>query len=316
MQWTPRNGWCLGGSLLLHVLWVWGSEVGANQLPVSAAFSPSDHSSAWVGETFEIDTSEEIREGAVATPRGRDSPTESPSPVEQLPDAESSSHEPSSEPPPHIPPPLSDPERERSPDAELPASAPDGVREQTPSGRPPSTSEPARGQSAEASSPTTSGSGVSAGSFGAAGGKSGVRDLPVAFTRALPLAASRDRAWAQFSEGRWEERELRIELDEEGRISSSRWLGEEEVPSVLESLRRRTLSLLGGGQFALPLSKERSPVQLLKIQIHIEDRTPSEDAEEFETVQLGFEPPRATQIGEAFFLWGSGRKWSATVHLK
>ncbi len=169
---------------------------------------------------------------------------------------------------------------------------------------------------AESTKAESSGAGV-AGPGGALGQAATWRDLPTAFTRAIPPAASRDPAWREHALGSVGVIRLRLTLGEDGRIASHEVLRRrgEEVAPELEGLVRRVVALLGGGQFALRQGTGRAGVQELQVEVTLARGEPSPEAEPTETVRLGFDAPAESAPGRAFFRLGSGLGFEAIVRL-
>lgn len=178
---------------------------------------------------------------------------------------------------------------------------------------------PAGSAPAPASSgPSSAGSGAAATQGGMGGTASRARDLPQAFTRAIPVAASRDPIWQNLPLGSQGKVRFLFELEPEtGRIAEVQLLpvGTEQVPPGWQGLKNRVVGLLRGGQFRLP-EKKRCTQQELEIEIRLEQREATAEEEGHLVAQLGFEPPQAQQAGKAYFTLRSGRYFEARVQVK
>jgi hypothetical protein len=153
--------------------------------------------------------------------------------------------------------------------------------------------------------------------FGAAGLPPGVRNLPSAFTRAIPPAVSADPVWSEMPAGHVGSFRLRVELDDAGHIGDAEPVLERpgsKVPAHFLRLKQRVIALLGGGQFALKTTPGAG-TQTFAIDVTLSDRTPNEDVDPRRAYNIGFDPPSAGRAGRAYFTLGSGRHFEAKVRL-
>jgi hypothetical protein len=75
----------------------------------------------------------------------------------------------------------------------------------------------------------------------------------------------------------------------------------------------RTVILLKSGRFALSRADPGSKTEVLRIEVSISMKEPSEGFEASHAVRLGFEPPNAGRRGKAFFTLASGRHVEAWI---
>lgn len=140
----------------------------------------------------------------------------------------------------------------------------------------------------------------------------GVRHLGKAFTRAITAATHKDPIWRGLPAGSQGEVTVRVELDAEGRISSTE-VEPTPLTGPLSNLVTRTLLLLRAGRFALA-SGLGAGQETLSVSVRLFDEAPSAESEDPNQAHtLGFEPPKATAPGRAYFVLGSGRRFEATV---
>jgi hypothetical protein len=174
------------------------------------------------------------------------------------------------------------------------------------------------GKSAEATSPESQSRGShsteakATGEYGAAGQQSHVRDLAKAFTRALPRASNTDPVWDKLPIGYTAAMLVRLQISAQGRIVSAlpQSVGDAgSVPRELQRLVRRTVGLLGAGQFALPDGLVGAGTQTLEVLVELLQGKPSGDllAEPEDSVEVGYTPPSRQRPGRAFFRKHSGR---------
>jgi outer membrane biosynthesis protein TonB len=155
------------------------------------------------------------------------------------------------------------------------------------------------------------------GTFGAPDLPPGVRSLPSAFARAIPPATGADPIWQSLPTGTQKPFILAVEVDAEGHIASAKILGAhdgDESPPQFEHLRQRVIALLGGGLFALQ-NNGSAGRDLFRITITLSDRAVKEDSGPAELVERGFEPPRGSAPGRAYFTLASGRHFEAKVEV-
>jgi hypothetical protein len=159
--------------------------------------------------------------------------------------------------------------------------------------------------------------GAGAGAFGAQGLAAGVRNLPNALTRAIPPATNADPIWQSLPAGPQRPFTLAVAVDAEGHIGATEILAARDGSSVLpqfEHLRQRLAALLGGGLFALQ-DNVAAGSDLFRITITLSDRAVPEDGAPAELVERGFEPPRGSSAGRAYFTLASGRHFEAKVEV-
>lgn len=123
--------------------------------------------------------------------------------------------------------------------------------------------------------------------------------------------------WQSLPVGAQQPFTIAIEVDEEGRITSSEILKEKdghEPEEQAEHVRHRVVALLGGGLFALQnnIGKGRA---LFRITITLSDRRMSAAADPAQLVERGFEPPDGATPGRAYFTLASGRHFEAKVQV-
>ena len=110
---------------------------------------------------------------------------------------------------------------------------------------------------------------------------------------------------------------LAVEVDAEGHIGSAKIVDAHDgsaTPPQFEHLRQRVIALLGGGLFALQNSG-RAGRDLFRITITLSDRAVKEESEPAQLVERGFEPPRGSAPGRAYFTLASGRHFEAKVEV-
>jgi hypothetical protein len=155
------------------------------------------------------------------------------------------------------------------------------------------------------------------GSFGAQGLPPGVRSLPSALSRAIPPATSADPIWQSLPAGPQRPFTLAVQVDGEGHIGAAQILEPPDgsgIAAQFVNFQQRVMALLGGGLFAL---QENSGAgrDLFRITITLSDRAVSEDSAPAELVERGFEPPRGSSPGRAYFTLASGRHFEAKVEV-
>lgn len=155
------------------------------------------------------------------------------------------------------------------------------------------------------------------GTFGSEGLPPGVRSLPGAFARAIPPASGADPIWQSLPVGTQRPFILAIEVDAAGHIGSAKILGAHdgsEIPPQFEHLRQRVIALLGGGLFALQ-NNGAAGRDLFRITITLSDRALRDEGEPAQLVERGFEPPRGSAPGRAYFTLASGRHFEARIEV-
>lgn len=153
--------------------------------------------------------------------------------------------------------------------------------------------------------------------YGAEGTANGVRSIGKAFTRAIPPATSRDRAWTTLPFGAAGTLTIEITIDEDGHISQTEPKGTERPPHLLR-LVDRTVLLLKGGRFALSRDGVSTGTETLRLDAEITSGPPSDNelANPADPFELGFEPPTDKRPGRAFFRLASGRRIEVRVKLE
>jgi hypothetical protein len=155
------------------------------------------------------------------------------------------------------------------------------------------------------------------GAFGSEGLPPGVRSLPSAFTRAIPPATGADPIWQTLPIGSQRPFTIAVEVDGEGHIGSAEILKEKDgsAPETQAAhLRERVVALLGGGLFALQNNVGAGRVAF-RIRITLSDTPVHDEDDPAQLVERGFEPPRGTAAGRAYFTLASGRHFEAKVQV-
>jgi len=294
----------LFGSIALHACAGLLMLLAARKVPTSASSVPRARPDAWLGASaVEVD--------AVATPEAAPN-------IENRAGSPESASAPAaanaSEADPELAEPRALPPVERKPDAApLPKAKPRQLR----------AAKPAKAARAIAAAPAAAdgnhapNTATATGAFGSDGLPPGVRSLPSAFARAIPPATGADPIWQTLPTGAQKPFILAIEVDAEGHIANAKILGAhdgEEVPPQFEHLRQRLIALLGGGLFALQ-NNGTAGRDLFRVTITLSDRAVKEDSEPAELVERGFEPPRGSAAGRAYFTLASGRHFEARVEV-
>jgi len=258
---------------------------------------------AWTGNTVEVD--------AVASPEAPSMPSTANTPANAAPETPEASE-------PAVPA-TAEPVK-----SDAPAPEHTTPRAKTSPPRPrPAPAKPAPGadsasthaRAAEASG-NSSANAPASGAFGAEGLPPGVRSLPSAFTRAIPPATAADPVWQTLPAGSEHPFTLAIEVDADGHVSNSEILKEKDgsaPPIQAVHLRERVIALLGGGLFAL--QNGGAGRELFRITITLSDQPVSDEDAPAQAVQRGFEPPRGSIPGRAYFTLSSGRHFEAKVQV-
>lgn len=308
------------GSVALHVCAVLVLVLAARREQPAAAIAPRERPDAWLGASaIEVD--------AVATPEATPNIENATSSQES--ESESTA---AAEQEPAVTPPTDGaaPSVEGSESAHVTHSVPP-VRvavqpsKPKPSARRPRPSKPANPSSGLAAAATPAAADGShqantpaaTGSFGSPDLPPGVRSLPSAFARAIPPATGADPIWQSLPAGTQKPFVLAVEVDAEGHIAGAKILGAhdgEDTPPQFEHLRQRVIALLGGGLFALQ-NNGAAGRDLFRITITLSDRAVKEDSGPAELVERGFEPPRGSAPGRAYFTLASGRHFEAKVEV-
>jgi hypothetical protein len=272
--------------------------------PLELVTTPRERPDAWAGNAVEVD--------AVATPDGvpnipnAESPlSASPAPLEAAP-AEAAKPTEAALPPPAktdadvLPTPKRIRRAPRRSDADTAA-------------RPASAS--AAPSNADADhKPATQ---AATGAFGSNDLPPGVRSLPSAFTRAIPPATGADPLWQTLPAGKQPQFTVAVRVDADGHIQDSKILEDHDgnqPPEQFVHLRERVMALLGAGLFALQ-NDVSAGYGVFRISITLSDRAVREEDAPAELVERGFDPPRGSQAGRAYFTLASGRHFEAKVEI-
>jgi outer membrane biosynthesis protein TonB len=149
--------------------------------------------------------------------------------------------------------------------------------------------------------------------YGSADSPRGVRNLPRAFTRAIPAAVSADPAWGELALGRIGSVEVTISVDDDGKIAEVDIA--QTTPPVLKRLVDRTMVLLRAGRFALA-GVDGAGRQKLEIDVVLSHRNLAVDPDDQRLVlELGHEPPTDSAPGRAYFTLRSGRHVEARIRI-
>ena len=197
------------------------------------------------------------------------------------------------------------------------------ARAATPSQRPPrklvakAASSPGEAAAAAAAALAPASGAPAAGTFGQEALAPGVRRLGYAFTRAIPAATPADSAWRELPAGHVGTIRVEIQIDESNRlVGFRRWSarpGEAEPPAVLTRMIERTVILLRAGQFALSGSNQPGSERLV-IDVRLRDEAADEAATN-DVVQKRFDGARPGHPGKAYFRYGTGRAFEATISI-
>jgi hypothetical protein len=180
--------------------------------------------------------------------------------------------------------------------------------------------EPSANAPAAPTSDSTSGAGSATpatGAFGAEGLPPGVRSLPSAFTRAITPATAADPIWQNLPVGSEHPFTIAIEVDTVGHISDSEIVREKDgSPPEAQAthVRDRVVALLGGGLFALQ-SDIGAGRELFRVTITLSDRPAHLEDDPAGLPERGFDPPRGSTPGRAYFTLTSGRHFEAKVQV-
>jgi hypothetical protein len=161
----------------------------------------------------------------------------------------------------------------------------------------------------------SAGAQTATGAFGSQDLPPGVRNLPSAFTRAIPPATGSDPIWQTLPPGRQHAFTIALRVSADGHIEDSKVLGDHEavaLPAQFTHLSERVLALLGGGLFALQ-NQLGAGYGVFRITITLSDRAVKNEDDPAELVERGFDPPRGAQPGRAYFTLASGRHFEARV---
>lgn len=326
MPLLTRNRWlvALTASIGCHV--VLGRLAGAavDEAPVHPA--PPVWTSAWVGDTVDVET---LLSSALPAAEPRDSipapaqPSPAAPPVPEEPSRQDQPPAPAAKPPPKSrpsPPPRDHRESEPARAPSQPASK-DGTGDaeqgdsHTRAAAAAFAFRPSVRQARDPEAPPQAGSahaerGGGSSSSGTVGMPSGVRDLAAALTRNLPIAAQREPSWEQVALGSKERCVLRVSLNDEGRVSD--WelvpLAVGEHPKRIKELARRAVALLGRGQFGVK-SRFGAGAHRVELVVRVEQGA-AHNADFVRPEDLfaqGSVPPTGARPGKAYLRLNSGR---------
>jgi len=337
---VDRSSWCaLAVSLIAHASLAVATVafVADGDHAVAATVPPGGDSLdvGWAGDTFDIDglVPGEPGGGREASGARDESPADDAEPetdgepVEPVPPPPA----PAPQPPP---PPVTDAEPEVPAEPDPPAVEP--APEPPPAPPSPTTAQSAQpptvpgpdddgrreGQDAaasqRASAATEPGEGAAAAgagkgrTYGAAGGRRGIRVLAPAFTRAIPAAVSADIAWSRLPVGPAGRVTITVTVDSGGKITDVT-LPDDAAPH-LEDLVNRTMALLRAGRFALSPT-DGAGKQTIAIEVELSEQAPIEhdSAKPTDALNLGHDAPTATAPGRAYFTLASGRHFEARI---
>ena len=155
------------------------------------------------------------------------------------------------------------------------------------------------------------------GAFGAEGLPPGVRSLPSAFTRAITPATAADPIWQSLPVGSEHPFTIAIEVDTIGHISDSEIVREKDgSPPEAQAghVRDRVVALLGGGLFALQ-GNAFAGRELFRVTVTLSDRPAHLEDDPAGLPERGFDPPRGSTPGRAYFTLTSGRHFEAKVQV-
>lgn len=155
-----------------------------------------------------------------------------------------------------------------------------------------------------------SASGSPSANYGAAGVSGPVRNLAKAFTRAIPVATSADRAWANLPLGYAGRVRVTITVDEQQQIQTV-VLPDRDVSGHMKRLIDKTILLIRTGRFALSRADAAGGSESLRVDLTIAAEPPPERARTLQDFGLGFEPPAPGRPGTAYF-----RAWDRYIEAK
>lgn len=291
------------GSLGLHVLVL--VLLLVVRRPLELVTAPRERADAWAGNAVEVD--------AVATPDGvpnipnAESPlSASPAAVEPAPSEAARPTEATVSPKAKTDPDLVPPPKKRLRQASRHLDADAAAR--------PASASAAPSNADSSGKPATQ---AATGAFGSNDLPPGVRSLPSAFTRAIPPATGADPLWQTLPAGKQQPFTVAVRVDSDGHIQDSKILEDHEgnqAPEQFVHLRERVVALLGAGLFALQ-NNVSAGYGVFRISITLSDRAVKEEGEPAELVERGFDPPRGSQAGRAYFTLASGRHFEAKVEI-
>lgn len=265
------------GSLAFHVVLLGSLALRAQLAPEEPLLSPLRFS----GQTFDIDAlgapsedEADANAGASEPAAGADTPPDAPEPqAEDEPSTESQS-EPDSSPPM----PEDAPEPETSP-PKAPPAKPSPAPKPTGAPKPPPRVDPFDlGVPGEPSTGASAPPRPRAGAYGQEEAESSVVDLYPAFLKTLPLAAKADSEWLGLPEGAKDYIDVRLTVDESGKLLPVEVLEtpEHRPPDYLKRAVTLNRSFLIHGRFALAPSQPTG-TQTLRLVATILKREPDRD---------------------------------------
>ena len=291
------------GSLGLHCCIVVGLLLVARK-PSALAHLPQDRPDSWLGNAVEVDavaapeTTPNIANEAIASPPAEPNAPALATQAAALP-----------EPTPQKP-----STKALEATARPPAAPPATSKRQAARTRVSANPSPTQAVGDGSHEATTA---AATGAFGSEGLPPGVRSLPSAFTRAIPPATGADPIWQSLPLGRQRPFTLSIEIDAQGHIGNAQILGARDgsdVPVQFEHFRQRVIALLGGGLFALK-NNATAGRDLFRITITLSERGVPDESASADLVERGFDPPRGSSAGRAYFTLASGRHFEAQVEV-
>lgn len=201
---------------------------------------------------------------------------------------------------------------ERKPAAEAPKQKPEPSTRSSGQGEAAAV-EPASSRTASAAGGGESGNPTA----GTAGTDPGVANLAKAFAKAVTAATHKDPTWDELPLGAAGVVRVAIHVAEDGRIEQSLISKRDETPAHLVRLIDRTLLLLRAGRFALSTSEAKAGTETLRIEVTLSSVEAQEDYEDpRHTVAMGFDPPRPSQAGRAYFVHAAGRRFDAKISIE
>jgi len=146
--------------------------------------------------------------------------------------------------------------------------------------------------------------------MGTAGTIRGVRNLAMAFARAVPMADSGNPAWQTLPIGPAGSLEITIEVNDEGKLVRATPADSFKAPNHLLRVVERTILLLKSGHFAISGTELGAGTMKLSLQATISQVETSVDNDPSATgpYALGFGSPQKNAPGYATFTLRSGRK--------
>jgi hypothetical protein len=140
-------------------------------------------------------------------------------------------------------------------------------------------------------------------------GPATVRDLGLAFTRALAPAGQPDRGWAALPTGSAGSVDLTLEIDGEGRLKQIEPLGKDPPPHLVK-LAKQAHALLRSGFFAARGATPTAGRQVVRLSAELSD-VPKDVEGGPAALSFGY----AAGKGKASFTQSSGRRVELRVEL-